>query len=160
MKRVIVAVAIFLILAGGTALAFELQPGQWSYRAYDERPGFLPGPKQGICFAATNTPPTSGKWYSTTFKGWNGLWNQKPNGDGIKIYGTTGIISTAEIGRLVSDTKISGQYAHFFTKPVTTSSIGFFVLTWIKDECDKAATLDYSAALPDDSVEDGDPAIE
>ena len=152
MKRVIVAVAIFLILAGGTALAVS-PVGQWNYRDYDERPGFPHGPLQGICLV------NDGTWYSTSFKGWKGLWDLKPNGTGIKIYGTTGIISSADIGRLVSDTKISGQYAHFSTKPVTTSSIGYFVMTWTSSTClppPPAALADDS----DESIADGDPAIE
>jgi hypothetical protein len=152
MKRVITAVAIFLIISAGTALA--LSPvGQWNFTSYPANHN--PAPTQGICFL------NNGTWYSTTFIGWNGLWNQNPDGIGIKFYGTTGIISTADFGRFVSDTKISGQYAHFFTKPVATSSIGHFVATWTGPCVDPPAALvePSAAALSDDSVEDGDPAI-
>ncbi len=48
MKRVIVAVAIFLILAAGTALAAS-PVGQWNFKAFSG-PDLTPGPRQGICF--------------------------------------------------------------------------------------------------------------
>ena len=62
MKRVIVAVAVFLVLAAGTALA-ATPVGQWNFRGFDG-PDHVQGPRQGICFAADGT------WYSTTFVGW------------------------------------------------------------------------------------------
>jgi hypothetical protein len=144
MKRLIVAVAVFIILAAGSALA-ATPVGQWNLRGFDG-PDHVPGPLQGICFVVDGT------WYSTTFTGWNGQWTQ--NGDSIRFYGTTGVLSTAELGQFISNTRISGGFVHFKTSPkVVENSIGNFFATRTSLTCDVAA------AVPDYSVAGGDPAI-
>ena len=144
MKRLIVAVAVFLILAAGTALA-ATPVGQWNFSGF-RWPDLKAGPTQGICFVVDGT------WYSTTFTGWNGQWTQ--DGDSIRFYGTTGVLSTAELGQFMSNTRISGGFVHFNTsKVVTTSSIGNFLMTM------KSSTCDVAAAFQDYSVVDSDPAI-
>ena len=143
MKRVTMTVAIFLILAAGTALAAS-PAGQWNYKGYIW-PDLKPGPEQGICFVADGT------WYSTTFKGWGGQWIQ--DGDMLRFYGSTGIVSTAEFSQFISNARIAGEFAHFYpTPPVTTSSIGNFFMNKTSSTCDVAASSGYSAP-------EGDPAI-
>lgn len=145
MKRVIVAVAIFLILAAGTALA-ATPVGQWNYRGYNW-PDLKHGPVQGICFVADGT------WYSTTFSGWNGEWKQ--DSDRIRFYGSTGVMSTAEFGQFISTTTFSGEFAHFFpSPPVVTSSLGNFFMTKTNK-----TTCDAVAASSGYSVSNSDPAI-
>jgi hypothetical protein len=153
MKRVIVAVAIFLILAAGTALAAS-PIGQWDYKGFS-MPGLQPGPVQGICFIAgvTSSDGTvSGTWFSTTFAGWSGQWFQ--NGDRIRFYGTAGAVSTAELGQFISNTRFSGEYVHFTPPaPVATNSLGNFSMTRTSSTCDPAAALaDFSAANSDPAV--------
>lgn len=140
MKRVIVAVAIFLILAAGTALA-ATPVGQWNDKAYIW-PDLKSGAMQGICFLADGT------WYSTTFSGWNGRWKQ--DSDRIRFYGTTSVVSTAEFGQFISNGRISGEFAHFITKPtVTTSSNGNFFMTKTSSTCAAPASPVSSAATGD-----------
>lgn len=157
MKRIITAVAIFLILAGGTALAASLN-GQWNFTGFSE-PDLKAGPVQKICFVTTvnnSDGSSSGTWISTTFIGWQGQWFQK--GDKIRFYGTTGVLSTAEFGQFVSDTRISGKYAHFLPSvPVQTSSVGNFNMVR-KSDCSATATSPEYAVEGEDN--EGDPAIE
>ena len=144
MKRVLVAVAIFLILASGTALA-ATPVGQWNYKAFNE-PDLEKGPLHGICFVADGT------WYSTTFTGWSGQWYQ--NGDRIRFYGTTGVVSTAEFGQFISTTKFSGEFVHFFpTAPVATSTIGNFFATRTSLTCNPPASPANSPSAGDPSAE-------
>jgi hypothetical protein len=153
MKRVIVTVAIFLILAAGTALAAS-PVGQWDFKGFS-MPDLKPGPLQGICFVAgiTNSDGTlSGIWYSTTFAGWSGQWFQ--NGDRIRFYGTTGSVSTAEFGQFISNNRFSGEYVHFIPPaPVATNSLGNFSMTRTGLTCDPAA------ASPGYSAVNSDPAV-
>jgi hypothetical protein len=143
MKRVIMAVAVFLIIAAGTAFA-ATPVGQWNFTSYND-PNLKAGPLQGLCFVADGT------FYSTTFSGWNGQWIQI--GDRIRFYGTTGVLSTAEFGQFISNTRFSGEFAHFSpTTPVATSSSGNFIVTRTSLTCDAPASPVYSAAI-------GDPAI-
>jgi len=144
MKRVIVAVAIFLILAAGTALAAS-PVGQWDYRSF-VGPNLTQEAKQGICFLADGT------WFSTTFHGWNGLWFQ--NGDRIRFYGTTGALSTASFGQFISNIKFSGEFANFATSPVVAKdTVGNFFAARTSLTCDSPASPINPSAANDPAVE-------
>jgi hypothetical protein len=128
-----------LLLAGG--LMFSSLPamaapvpsivGSWRVTFYLE-PNHTVGGTQCVTFVQNPIQvgePASGRWFSTTFPGWQGKWIQEA--DSVRWYGFTGSLATAESsGFTASANLMTGEFIHFFpTAGTTTSSSGAWSAT-------------------------------
>ncbi|MBW4621014.1 MAG: hypothetical protein KME17_16860 [Cyanosarcina radialis HA8281-LM2] len=139
-----------LLLAGGlmfTSLPAMAAPvpsivGSWRVTFYLE-PNHTVGASQCVTFVQNPIQvgePASGRWFSTTFPGWQGKWIQEA--DHVRWYGFTGSLATAEsTGFTASANLITGEFIHFSAaNGVTTSSSGAWSATRVSSCANVRAT--------------------
>jgi len=126
-------------------------PGSWNVTFYLE-PGHTAGATQCVVFVLGPQQagePSSGRWLSPTFPGWNGFWIKE--GDHLRWYGATDSttpLGSAEWGLQQSATRMGGEFVHFSSDEGQTSTTGAWIAIKRSTACPARSTEAEDGADP------------